>query len=150
MCPENRKMAPRLKQILSVVLLLTGGLIYLLFRPTTLLLFRVAAWIGLTPVIEGARETVTNRHPDEFLVYCLPNGLWAMAYILVTDSLLQVHSTGTRLLVGAVIPLLGAFSELLQSFGLLRGTFDWLDLACYMVPYFLYIWILTQNKQIWI
>lgn len=141
-------MAPRLKQILSVVLLLTGGLIYLLFRPTTLLLFRVTAWLGLTPVIYEVRKTATNWHTCEFVVYCLPNGLWALAYILVTDSLLQGYSIKTRLLVGSMIPLIGAFSELLQSTGLLRGTFDWLDLACYMVPCLLYIWLLTQNEQI--
>ena len=38
---------------LSAALLLVGGAIYVLFRPLTLLMFRVADHLGLTPAIEA-------------------------------------------------------------------------------------------------
>ncbi|MBR4698403.1 MAG: hypothetical protein IKP16_00460, partial [Prevotella sp.] len=78
---------------LSAALLLVGGAIYVLFRPLTLLMFRVADHLGLTPTIEAARKLTDGCHLPHFVTDSLPAGLWAAAYVLLIDSLLKRQTT---------------------------------------------------------
>ncbi len=130
----------------SILLLLIGGMLYLFFRPKTLLLFSVAEELGMMPIIDNCRDNLTYITLPDFVVYCLPNGLWSAAYILSIDSLMTVfgkNSSGMEkhsyLLWTSIIPLVGVVSELLQYMGVIPGTFDWGDIACYAIPYMLYV-----------
>ena len=111
----------------SVLMLLIGGLTYLLFRPTTLVLFQLVRLMGL-------EDAVMRWRMPEFVVYCLPNGLWAAAYVLLIHALLMGQPAKTRLLAVAVIPLVGAGAEAMQAFGFLPGTYDNGDMACLLAP----------------
>ena len=135
-------MTQRLKLPLGMMLLLTGGMTYLLFRPQTLLMFHVTDAIGLSAAINSMREGISSQLP-EFIIYCLPGALWAAAYILTIRQ-----SVKARILVAGIIPIIGAVSELLQLTGLLPGTFDVADLLCYLVPYLLYMSIILKIKRI--
>ena len=46
-----------------------------------------------------------------------------------------------QILFGAIIPIIGISSELLQSVGILKGTFDTRDLLSYSIPYIGYVLI---------
>ena len=140
-------MTQRLKLPLGMMLLLTGGMTYLLFRPQTLLMFHVTDALGLSAVINSMRKGISSQLP-EFIIYNLPGALWAAAYILTIDSLMFRQSVMPRILVSGIIPVIGAVSELLQLIGLLPGTFDVADLLCYLVPYLLYMSITLKIKQI--
>ena len=144
---ENSMMAQRLKQLLSMVLLVIGGLIYLLFRPYTLLMFHVTAFLGLTPSIHEMRTWVADWQLGDFIIYSLPNGLWSMAYILFSDSILFWKPVSVRLFVGGIIPLMGIGSEMLQDWGIIPGTFDVMDIICYGFLYILYMLLLTRSNQ---
>ena len=128
-----------LKSVLAIALLVAGAGIYLLFRPRVLIGFVVADRLGLGPMVDQWREAVSNCRLPEFVVYCLPNGLWAAAWVLVCDALFATFSRQSRLLWAAIIPAVGVASELLQGTHMLRGTFDWADLLCYAAPYALYV-----------
>ena len=140
-------MTQRLKLPLGMMLLLTGGMTYLLFRPQTLLMFHVTDAIGLSAAINGMRKSISSQLP-EFIIYNLPGALWAAAYILTTEYFLYRQSVKTRIFVAGIIPIIGAVSELLQLTGLLPGTFDVADLLCYLVPYLLYMSITLKIKRI--
>ena len=140
-------MTQRLKLPLGMMLLLTGGITYLLFRPQTLLMFHVTDALGLSAVINSMREGISSQLP-EFIIYNLPGALWAASYILTTEYFLYRQSVKTRILVAGIIPVIGAVSELLQLTGLLPGTFDVADLLCYLVPYLLYMSITLKIKRI--
>ena len=140
-------MTQRLKLPLGMMLLLTGGMTYLLFRPQTLLMFHVTDALGLSAVINSMRESISSQLP-EFIIYNLPGALWAASYILTTEYFLYRQSVKTRILVAGIIPIIGAVSELLQLTGLLPGTFDVADLLCYLVPYLLYMSITLKIKRI--
>lgn len=140
-------MTQRLKLPLGMMMLLMGGMTYLLFRPQTLLMFHVTDAIGLSAAINSMREGISSQLP-EFIIYCLPGALWAAAYILTTEYFLYRQSVKTRILVAGIIPVIGAVSELLQLTGLLPGTFDVADLLCYLVPYLLYMSIILKIKRI--
>ena len=140
-------MTQRLKLPLGMMLLLMGGMTYLLFRPQTLLMFHVTDALGLSAVINSMREGISSQLP-EFIIYNLPGALWAASYILTTEYFLYRQSVKTRILVAGIIPVIGAVSELLQLTGLLPGTFDVADLLCYLVPYLLYMSITLKIKRI--
>ena len=140
-------MTQRLKLPLGMMLLLTGGITYLLFRPQTLLMFHVTDALGLSAVINSMRKGISSQLP-EFIIYNLPGALWAAAYILTIDSLMFRQSVMPRILVSGIIPVIGAVSELLQLIGLLPGTFDVADLLCYLIPYLLYLSITLKIKRI--
>lgn len=140
-------MTQRLKLPLGMMMLLMGGMTYLLFRPQTLLMFHVTDAIGLSAAINSMREGISSQLP-EFIIYNLPGALWATAYILTTEYFLYRQSVKTRILVAGIIPVIGAVSELLQLTGLLPGTFDVADLLCYLIPYLLYLSITLKIKRI--
>lgn len=143
-------MSQRLKLSLGIMLLLVGGITYLLFRPRTLLMFHVADYLGLSPIIDRIRESMTDAWLPEFIVYSLPGALWSAAYLLTVDCFLYGQSVRTRLVATSIIPLIGAASEVLQLTGMVPGTFDGWDLLCYLIPYLLYLSCITKNKPIWI
>ena len=136
-----RTAMPRLSPALSatlvatgLLLLVAGGLLYVLFRPHTLLLFRVADGLGLTPAIDHLRQCAAAVRPPGFVVYSLPAGLWATSYVLITAVTAQTLTAKARTAAMALVPAAGAVSELMQAAGLLPGTFDWADLALYLLP----------------
>ena len=131
---------------LAILLLAVGGAIYLLYRPQTLVLFRVTDTLGLTAAIDNWRATTQAGLP-EWVIYSLPNALWTVAYILITDSLTLDEPEGYRLRTAAFIPMLGIVSEALQAAGVIPGTFDWLDLGAYALPYLVYGIIIKSNNN---
>ena len=139
-------MRQRLQILAGVILLVAGGLIYTLFRPTTLLGFRLTDAIGLSPLINNWRTALATQQPAPFIVYCLPNGLWSAAFILIMDRGFAHQPLRQRLCWTAVIPGIGIAAELLQAVGIVPGTFDWLDILCYAVPYLVYVGIIRLKS----
>ena len=131
----------------GLAVLTAGGLIYLLQRTRSLLLFHVADKLGLGQAIDRWRDTTEGTTLPEFVVYSLPGGLWATAYIVIVDGLLKHKPKGKRLMWASVIPALGIASELMQYAGWLPGTADVADLICYCLPYIAYIIYITYDKK---
>lgn len=124
---------------LGTVLLFMGGMLYVLYRPQTLLLFHVAEGMGLADIIGQWRLSAAAAwQPAAFTVYSLPAGLWALSYVLIVGTLAQGLPSKWRWAAVTFVPLLGAISELLQAVGIVPGTFDWTDLALYLIPVALY------------
>ena len=133
---------------LAFALLAAGGLIYVLFRPDTTLLFCALVKAGFTESLYQIRASLSVGLPY-WVVYCLPNALWVAAYILITDMVLTGWAMRPKLLTASVIMAIGVASEMLQSVALLPGTFDVADIVAYIAPYSLYVvWIFTKNKII--
>jgi hypothetical protein len=102
--------------------------------------------MGLTDVIDQWRlSAAAVWQPAEFIVYCLPAGLWALSYVLIVGTLAQGLPMKRRWAAVAAIPLLGAASELLQAMSIIPGTFDWADLLLYVLPLITYATM--DNKQ---
>ena len=145
-CPTSKCLyaVERTLACTSLLLLAMGGMLYLLFRPRTLMMFGLADGMGLGGVVDGWRMAAQSLQLPAFVVYSLPGGLWSASYVLLTDALLRGQPRRIRLTGICVIPLIGAASELLQGFKLLPGTFDLADVACYLLPLAAYI-ILTKT-----
>lgn len=134
------------ESVASLLLLGLGGAIYLLFRPQNILMFKVLDALELTPCINRWREMTENVSLPDFVIYCLPNGLWTAAYIVLIDGWLYRQTKKVRFLAAVVIPLIGTTAEMMQAVGWLPGTFDCGDIACLMLPLLAYGILLTKDR----
>lgn len=130
--------------VFSAVCLLTGGLIYLLFRSKTLLMFSWVAYIGGDQILNFIRDNTVCDLPD-FVLFCLPDFLWTTSYILLIDAFWVAKKQ--RLIWASIIPIVGMVSEILQYVSVMPGTYDFWDLCCYSLPFCIYFILLSTNKK---
>ena len=116
---------------LSAFAILTGGIIYILFRASEPLFFRWLNEAGFEHWLAVIRQNSLTHAPflSEWIVYSLPNGLWAFAYALVITSIWSESKFRIRILWMASIPILVLGFELFQYAGILPGTFCFQDMA---------------------
>lgn len=118
--------------LLSSLLFLIGGFIYIAFRTTSLLMFKWFDILGLSDAIYTIRAGVSDyKIASSWVLYSLPDGLWTMSYVIVMAALWDFDYCRHYLIV-LFIPFLAIASEILQVFGLVHGTFDWVDLITYI------------------
>lgn len=114
----------RRENIVASVMIMTGGLIYILYRPQNLLLFRVTDNLGLTPYIEQLRDEVEGFYLPLFVINCLPAGLWTASYLTFMFISTRYHNRKTRLLLSLPLPVSALILEFMQLIGWCPGTFD--------------------------
>lgn len=119
--------------------LLMGSGIYLLFRSRQHLGFILLDSVGLASSVDAIRTLTRDIAVPEFVRFCLPDALWTSSYILFSDYANRSERIMARILWISIIPLQGVISELLQFAGIVPGTFDPLDLACYTLPLLIYV-----------
>lgn len=127
------------KVILSLVILLLGGLIYIIFRDKSLLMFNWFDAIGIGNEIDGVRRLFQGEGIYGWVKYSLPDGLWAFSYMFIVDAIWN----GSKLISSYIfiysLPFFALLSEFFQYFGLLPGVFDWVDVASYLFAIILFV-----------
>ncbi len=128
--------------------ILSGGLIYVLFRHDSLKMFSWFEIINISNAISEIRLftlPLSIYLPDWFL-YSLPDGLWLFSYIsfllVVWGNTISKHNIHWVLLV----PLIAILSEIGQLIKLVPGTFDIVDLGFYLSSTALPILIFANPK----
>lgn len=133
--------------ILGITFLLLGCLVYLLFRSETLNIYVWFKLLGLSGFVDVMRHTVIGWPIPSFIRYCLPDGLYCAAYILLIDAIWHDDERIIKYVILSIVPIVTIGSEVLQYYGMVRGTFDVLDLFCYMIPPLAYIVIMIINQS---
>lgn len=121
-------MSFRIKNILlSIAALLLGVLLYVLFRPTTVvsLLFGRIWWVS-------ELQTELQSVPADFLRYYLPDLLWAFSLSCGLHAVILPDQRET-LACGGLAVICGIVWELLQKFNAVQGTGDWVDVVMYFL-----------------
>ena len=117
--------------VISILALLTGGSFYLFFRNGDLQFHHWldAIWpdLQIQPLIPDNPEQ-GQRYPL-WVIYSLPNGLWALAYTLLITKIWWKRQTILKYFWIGSIPVLVVGFELLQFAGCVGGTFCAADLA---------------------
>lgn len=120
--------------LLNVVLpLLCGGLVYIAFRDTNILMFKWFNAIGIMNYIISFREQlliVKTTLPKWFL-YSLPDALWIYSFCVFL-FLIWYESRIVRILAPGMAIAFTILAEVLQLFNILPGTFDWRDLLLFL------------------
>lgn len=112
----------------SVLLLMCGGAIYLFFRPEVIFLQWLDGSIVDTLHIHVCHENSTLAY---ILIFCLPDALWYAA--LLVAQLPFIREDRGNMIVFGVATVLPFALEILQYLQLMPGTFDWLDIASYII-----------------
>ena len=117
--------------LFSAVPLIAGISIYLLFRGEQTIVF---SWLEELQ-LKGALQTVraitlpAASHLPEWLLFNLPNGLWAFSYALIIVFIWYREQGYIQYLFFLTVPVLGLGYELMQYAGVIAGTFCPLDLS---------------------
>lgn len=119
--------------------ILLGGFIYVFFRVESLRMFSWFNSISLYKVIIATRNYTLNYDfliPD-WVKFSLPDGLWLFSFIsliLITWKN-EINSSNLFWLIG--LPIIALLSEIGQSISIIPGTFDWIDIAMYLIGFML-------------
>jgi hypothetical protein len=117
--------------LLAVCALFTGGAIYLLWRQDTLLFLSWLDAVRLSAPAETVRAYSLPLYPylPDWIVYSLPNGLWAFSYALFISYIWRDNDNPLKYMWYASVPALCIGWELLQYTGTIAGVFCYNDLA---------------------
>lgn len=72
---------------ISVLMLFMGGMIYLLFRNDSLLMFEWVRSVGLENSLNYARDNTSRLYISYWVKYSLPDGLWCASYIILMATI---------------------------------------------------------------
>lgn len=127
------------KVIISLVILLLGGMAYVVFRDKSLAMFDWFDAIGIGNAVDGLRRLFQGEGIYGWVKYSLPDGLWVFSYMFLVDAIWN----GSRSICSSIfiysLPILALLSEFFQYFGLLPGVFDWIDVANYLFAILLFV-----------
>jgi len=96
-------------------------------------MFRWFDAVALNPTVLYLRDIGSgyrSRLPD-LILFSLPNGLWLLSYSLLLCFVWRDGARRVGIVWVCTLYALAIGSECLQFAGLLRGTFDWADVAAY-------------------
>lgn len=133
-----------IKLFIAFTLLAIGGFIYYTFRTKELIMFDWADSLGLSKYIDTTRAKLSHIEIPVFIKHCLPNALWCASYIVATDTLIATDNH--RLEWAISLPIVAAILEVMQAFYLIPGTFDIMDLCCFLIPTAIYIAYYKSRK----
>jgi hypothetical protein len=131
--------------------LLSGSLLYVLFRTSNLKMFNWFEKLNILDSIQYLRTYTANNAnvlPD-FILYSLPDGLWLFSYVSLMLYLWKNELNRQNLFWIFVMPVFSFLSELGQLTQLVPGTFDITDLIMYLsaafLPFIIYKKSITIN-----
>jgi hypothetical protein len=125
--------------VYAFLAVVTGGLLYLFFRPAPPVFLYWFGYFGLGEFVAAVRTHTLEITPllPGWAVYSLPQGLWAFAYALIIAGVWGKQRSAHACFWLATIPLLAVGFEVLQYTGVIRGTFCITDTAlglCCSIP----------------
>lgn len=120
-----------LQLFLALACLFAGSALYILFRPTTLLMFH---WTDAAAMLDSI---VALRSHADFLkaflpgwvIYSLPFALWVLSYLFLVNCVWGKSNSPWRAGYFWSVPAAAICVELAQGPHLLPGKFDPVDLA---------------------
>ncbi|MBN2415240.1 hypothetical protein JXO52_05335 [bacterium] len=127
-----------------------GGLIYIAYRPKTLVMFTWFNRCGLQPLSGkiAAACTIVLPAPPEWVVYSLPDALWIYSLVMFLGAVWRPRSGRQLLLWAGVAFVLSIGSELLQLFHIIGGTFCLFDTCSYVIAIILSCFLVVSKPEV--
>jgi len=116
--------------ICGIICFVLSTSIYILFRPTSLLLFHWINYFGFMDKIFILRSyfaSVKDIIPP-YLIYSVPFGLWVVSYMIFIKIIWRKNKSYIYDILFWCIPIISFTSEIMQCFHLIPGTFDLIDM----------------------
>ena len=128
---SSTKYSNRVYIFLSALALSLGGFIYIFLRSSEHVFFSWIHTVGLDNWLNLARHhslTQTLYLPD-WIVFSMPNGLWAFAYSLIITGIWSGSKSWLRYFWISSIPILVIGYEVLQWAEIISGIFCMQDIT---------------------
>ena len=125
----------------SVCLLLIGWLIYLIYRPTNLYMFKVFEVTDSFRILTHLRNfdyLPQRQYVPEWIIYNLPDGLWLLSYMMLMDVIWENGDKVKRFLFVFFMPVIIMVWEIMQGFQVVEGTWDIGDMFSYLIAMTIY------------
>lgn len=115
---------------ISTILFVIASMIYILFRPTTLLMFHWFDFVGLHGFIMALRLSFNDAQDwlPHWVIFSLPFSLWVFSYMLLITAVWRESNSIMGYFWLWILPLIAVSSEVLQICGYIPGHFDAIDL----------------------
>lgn len=131
---QNNTYISLLNISLGIVALIIGGIIYLAFRSLSLPMFSWIETLGFMGIVDELRLISIDITPGNFVLYNLPDLLWIISYLLFVNGIMSKQNRVTYIFWVLFLPVLAVCHEILQGLGVMSGSFDVVDLLCYIFP----------------
>jgi len=133
---------------MAVSCLLLGSAIYVLFRPTSLLMFHWADAFGMTASIDAMRIWLNgfDKYLPIWVVYSLPFALWVSSYLFFIKGIWWNSASLAHNMWFWCIPIIAIVSEFAQTISLIPGHFDPLDMVTIVFGTILSLKFVDFNK----
>lgn len=125
--------------IIAVICIFFGGFIYVFFRHDIIAFKYLNQQLLDTIKWKG---NLNGNFWSELFLFNIPDALWYLALLLLQFQYSQ-ECIMSQLLLGISV-MLPFILEVLQYYGVYRGTFDWYDIFSYLI---ILILILRAKKQ---
>lgn len=111
-----------------------GGLIYICFRSSDLMMFRWFDYIHLSDTISRIRKFSYSYEIEnnDWIIYSLPDGLWMFSFTTVILYIWRNTINIKNLVWVIIMPIIAFFTEISQKYQLIKGTYDPNDLFAYL------------------
>ena len=118
----------------ALIILLVGGMVYLLFRSTSLPMFD---WVRNADMMNSIEKLGFNICLiPAWMIYILPDGLWMFSYCLIIGSIWDFRISRCWFMLTLLL-FVAIIFEFLQYIHVIPGTFDNLDIIAYTIAFFL-------------
>jgi hypothetical protein len=119
----------------AIAALFVGGLIYVLFRNDSLVMFTWFERLGLSSLIDSLRYAATgiSTYLPRWVVFSLPNALWIFAGLSLFSIIWGHDPRNSRIIWFSAFWIVALGMETGQALHIVPGTFDWIDVAAVVV-----------------
>lgn len=116
--------------LIATIAILLGGVFYLFYRPEEAIFFSWIRSAGISFDLESTKSFVGGYlfHLPDWLVFSLPDGLWAFSYAVLISTVWNKQKSLSRAFWIISIPVITIGTELIQLSGRIPGTFCPIDL----------------------
>ena len=125
-----------LKMACSLLLLLAGSAIYVLFRHDII-------FVEMLPFSVPRIETDSSCRLTQFAIYSLPDALWYAALLMFMSAFADGRCLNRHILRFAIVLPFGL--EAGQYLHIISGTFDIIDILSYLITLTICKWKLNLN-----
>lgn len=118
----------------AILAILFGGLIYIIYRTDSLLMFRWFEYFHLSDYIYFIRNSLITPLPSavKSLTNTVPGGFWTFSYTVFLMFIWNFSINRKNIFYYLIIPLAAVSSEFYQLAGLIPGTFNYFDIISYL------------------
>jgi hypothetical protein len=117
----------------AILSIITGGLIYILFRTDSLVMFGWFEQLRISEFIYNLRDAHLFPQFGSFktIINTAPGGLWTFSYTVFLLFIWNLEFNFRNIFYFMSVPAAAVVSEIFQLTGLIPGTFNYLDIISY-------------------